>query len=553
MNSNDPRGRLSIPNGALDVPSNLQTKGITNWIDYGLWGLLFYDDQSPWMALIECMHILFYRRDHSSLEELFVPPHDEDPDCAREHEWITYRVPPNYHLRHLLFRDPETTHIVATRGISEDLQWNELISRTRRLWNIDVSYLRHQFQDVTSLSRTLDLLRSTTVDPFSEKRWTSRHLLPLGQDMLFADGTDRNREATDWHLSADRRFVRRTGEILYMMLGRSDRALRCRVGNLLWKRILERGSVWNDYAKRMRPSGDDDRDDSVRLTTGYLPFARLDVYDRLAEDWIALLSLENMAVEDILDPLMRLSALHQIRYILQRSQKTIGVQSEGHSPFVFDLLGSGHKNPVQRVAIEQYGNHVNLPRMAIEAHIDTVRDTDEWRELEADDIGGASACRMLRKLFLWPEKGRERRAGESAEDLLESFRSASLSGISHSMWSFLARHSREAGMVVARRGTGTWYAPSDAFLEALVLANVRTPIELGQFLRILYSRYRIVVGQEQAREAFGRDAVSLERMKNNEHRLEDRLRALRLIDRKSDACAFVVNPFAELLTERQAG
>jgi hypothetical protein len=102
-------------------------------------------------------------------------------------------------------------------------------------------------------------------------------------------------------------------------------------------------------------------------------------------------------------------------------------------------------------------------------------------------------------------------------------------------------------MLRAHRRAGTWYAPNDAFLEALVLTVVRTPMEFGEFLRAIYDRYNLVVGPEEVRFAFrvttGSLPAPLADLKDNERRLEERLRVLGFLDRKSDDCAFVVNPF----------
>ena len=144
------------------------------------------------------------------------------------------------------------------------------------------------FDDVKSLNDALDLLKKSEIEALSAKRWTSQHLLPLGPDMLFADV----REGT-WR--ADRRFVRRSGELLYLMLGRSRAPLRDELEILLRRRLLSPDSPWNQLARLIRGGGGDAgagaNEKTVELDTGYLPIASLPVYDRLAEDWKALLSL----------------------------------------------------------------------------------------------------------------------------------------------------------------------------------------------------------------------------------------------------------------------
>jgi hypothetical protein len=114
----------------------------------------------------------------------------------------------------------------------------------------------------------------------------------------------------------------------------------------------------------------------------------------------------------------------------------------------------------------------------------------------------------------------------------------------HDIGSTFTAHAKRVGLLTARQRAGTWYSPSDGLLEALVLANVDGATELGQFLSVLQHRYHIVIGPEEARTRSGDLPVPLEDLRENERRLEERLRVLGLIHRKSDDCAFVVNPFS---------
>ena len=377
-----------------------------------------------------------------------------------------------------------------------------------------------------------------------QTRQTPRHILPLGPDMLFADVRERT-------LKADRRFVRRSGEMLYLMLGRSKANLRKSVQEQLRRRLLTKETAWNEFARLIRGSGrngDSASEQTVELSTGYLPIARLPVYNRLAEDWIALLSLIGKPIEDLLDPLMRISALHQIIYILDRAQTTkTGGGADEFPPFVFELAGSARKNPVQRFSVRQYGSHLMMPRQAIDAFIDAFAQSDHWKSGLGTTMERVTAANALKDLFRWNSADGKGKDQVSPPDvILEHFRSSALKGSKHSIWATFSNLSKGAGLVLSRRRAGTWYAPNDAFLEALVLANVRGPVELGVFLGRLYDRYRIVIGQEQAQRAFGPDReMSLDQLKVNEQRLEQRLRVLGFVDRKSDACAFIVNPYYE--------
>ena len=536
---------VALPHNALDLPDHLETSSIRDWTDYGIWGLLLYDEQPPWFTLIECMHILFYKEE-TNQENLFEPVSNVSRGELK-HEATTYRVPLNLGLRYLLFRDLETPRVAVHGTPDAQTQWQNLAERIERSafdLRLSFNHLQEVFEDVKSLNDALELLRSTEVEVFSKKRWTSRHILPLGPDMLFADV----REGT---FKADRRFIRRSGEMLYLMLGRARSELRNSVEVLLKQRLLALDTPWNQLARLIRGAGrgvGSGSEPTVELTTGYLPIPWLPVYDRLAEDWNALLSLSGKPIEDLLDPLMRLSTLHQIIYILDRAQTTkIGCGPDKFPPFVFELAGSARKNPVQRISLGQYGSHLMLPRQAIDAFIDVFAQSDHWNAAIGTSMERSHATKALKEMFLWEsDERRSARQNHFPDDTLDRFRASALKGSKRSIWATFSNQAKGAGMAVAKRGAGTWYAPNDAILEALVLANVTEPTELGLFLDRLYDRYRIVVGQEQAQRAFGSNAaISLEQLKVNEQRLEHRLRILGFVDRKSDACAFVVNPYYE--------
>jgi hypothetical protein len=96
---------------------------------------------------------------------------------------------------------------------------------------------------------------------------------------------------------------------------------------------------------------------------------------------------------------------------------------------------------------------------------------------------------------------------------------------------------------VSRRGTGTWYAPDDALLKALVMTTVDGREEYHRFLNRIYERYRLVIGVKEAEDAYGNLPTDEKAFTQNTQRLEQRLRTLGLLRRLSDDCAYVVNPF----------
>jgi hypothetical protein len=312
------------------------------------------------------------------------------------------------------------------------------------------------------------------------------------------------------------------------------------------RRLLGVNGPLNRIARRLQGPEADALPDQVNWLNapmiGYLPVPSLPRYDQLAQDWVAILNQTAIPHEDALELLMRLSGLHQVIYILERGSAVAGRSRV--LPFVLEMSGSARDNPVQALSSERYKAHKAIPSVAVDAFVSSYAATDEWCRLGNGPLDCAAAAQLLGKRFAWSAKKRSSAASlaeppEQLQTMLHAARTRS-----HDIGSTFTSHAKKVGLLTARRRAGTWYWPSDGLLEALVLANVRSAMELGQFLALVRSRYHIVIGPEEARTASGELPVPLEALRDNERRLEERLRVLGFINRKSDDCAFVVNPFA---------
>ena len=89
------------------------------------------------------------------------------------------------------------------------------------------------------------------------------------------------------------------------------------------------------------------------------------------------------------------------------------------------------------------------------------------------------------------------------------------------------------------------YAPTDALIKTLLLANVPARIELSEFLSKLYERYGIIFGDREAEQALPPGTFDEKRFRDNTQRLEHRLSSLGMLRRLSDACAYVENPHTQ--------
>lgn len=519
---------LQLPKGALLVPDSLKLAGVKLWCEYAIWGLLFYDDQSPWLAVVECLHICFDRK-RRGLPVL----EDAEGSSIETHEAVRYGTPLNHPLRHVLFRDRDILPIADTQ-LDDPGMWKEWFDRLERdRITLEFRYLKARFKSFRDFAHAVELLRSAEIESHTAKRWTSRHLLPLGAAMLFPD--------VDEAQHMDRKFMRRTGEMLYLMLSRAEG--RHALSALINERLLTASGPWDGLAQRLAGP---DTGTEISATVGYLPLPRHITYDRLAADWTALLGLRTIPVENVLDPLERITGLLQALYIIQRAQETIG---EGPlPPFFLDLIGAPGGNPVRKLSIDQYKRHRTMLMDAMSAFVDDFAETETWRQILESDASAKQGQDLLAERFHWtPPRPDDPHRMPTAEQQIGELRAQTQASRGHFIGSTFQNHVRQIGMLRAHRRAGTWYAPNDAFLESLVLTVVRSPMEFGEFLRAIYDRYNIVVGPEEVRLAFrvssGALPAPLADLKDNERRLEERLRVLGFLDRKSDDCAFVINPF----------
>lgn len=524
---------------SLHVPPSQNTASTTLWTDYAIWGLDIYDNQPTWFSLIELMLVL---TDRHRKEEPLLAQMPLDLGGMPLHETVQYLIYYNSNLRHLMFRDQDILPLSERNSTDQTALWIEWLARVKKDFpNLDFAYLQTDFaDDFNKFSEAVDLLRSAEVEPMHAKRWTSRHLQPLGDAVLFPDYAPKGDGTTG---DLDRRFFRRTGEIYYLMLSRARPEIKMALEPLIAEGLFGGASHWNKIARKLQ--GPDARlEDAKSISANsfaFLPSPRLERYDRLAEDWISILRRKSIPFEDALDYLMRISALNEVVYIVEQAARTYG--QTARPVFYLDMLGSAGGSHVRSASIENYRSHKDLVKKAVDAFIHSYLDTEEWDTLDDSAIDCGKAQQLLKSRFLFTSShnaAHPKSKHSQSQELLEKAATRS-----HSIGQAFTAHSRQIGLLSLKQGVGGWYTPSDAFLEALVVANVDGTVELQDFLRRLYDRYGFIVGVEEAKAASNILPAPGESLVSNERRFEERLRVLGFIDRKSDDCAFVINPFPE--------
>ena len=189
-----------------------------------------------------------------------------------------------------------------------------------------------------------------------------------------------------------------------------------------------------------------------------------------------------------------------------------------------------------------YLRNNELPARAVNEYVQELGRTEKWKTAAAAPSAFATCRQLARDYALWPQDEDDYDGPAEPEELLAELRRAALQ-----------RHRRHVGNVhrsygggvglVSRRGTNRLrYAPTDELLKALVLANVPTRMEYGQFLSRLVERYGFVFGEREAQLVLTSEEIDKRAFQANSERLESRLRTLGMLRRLSDACAYVENP-----------
>lgn len=502
----------------LEAPAKYRSD-VNVWVDEAIWGHRLYNDQTPWLVFLEFLAIFQDR--HTKGKAL------KESRSDGAHETFTYHIPRLTPLRQLVFNNPHIRYIEENHQTDPE-RWREWLKTFSA--DDDFGYLQDRFGSFTRFSRVVELFQTTAIEPHRQRRWTSRFVFPYGPNCLYAD------LPANVNGSPDRRFFARSGELLYLMLNRSGKGTE--LAETISEKLLRQDETWNRVVRALLPEGYEINSNLVSSTIGYLPYAERPEYGSLAKTWTRLLNLD-LSGEALLDPLMRLSSLHMLLYMLKRANEEVGDTSE--PKFVLEIA-SPRRTTLFELSKENFGANRMLSTRAVRAYIESAKEDKCWQEA-LDARAPAEAVReYLTERYEWqPDDGPPAGDPDMIFEALRAYaekRHQQHGAKVHMEWA------RQIGLAVSRRGAGTWYSPNDSLLKALVMCVVDDGREeYHRFLAKLYERFHLVIGANEAEKAFGTLPTDQNAFIQNTQRLEQRLRTLGLLRRLSDDCAYVENPF----------
>ena len=371
----------------------------------------------------------------------------------------------------------------------------------------------------------MSLVRSTSLEVNSNKRWTSKFVFPYGRSCLYED-LDNNASTND------RRFFGRTGELLYLMLCRTSRKEELLAA--LRARFAANDTTWESVIKCLQPSTDEDM--SGERANAFLPYASHPCFDDLADDWLAILRLA-IPGYDVFPHLVNLAGMHVMTYQLRVARQVLG--NADPLKMICEVVAP-KKTLVREVSCDLYQSNNLLPAQAIESYVADIERSDEWQRAKGENGAFEKCRRILAAKVRW---GDDYDGPSDASELLARLRQDAMKRHRQHVANIHRNYGREIGLVSKRGTVKLRYAPTDGLLKTLLFANVDKRVELHQFLARLHTRYGLIFGEKEAEQALSKGEFEKKAFKGNSRRLEQRLGSLGLLRRLSDSCAYVVNPF----------
>jgi hypothetical protein len=496
--------------------------GVDFAVDEHIWGHRLYDEQLPHLAVLEFLGVLGSNADN--------------PLRAGPGDKVRYRPQRQIRLRGLLFNNPYV-EAIREKAISDEdkwVQWGERFAvDSTQLGDGDMAYLRQVFNSFDDFAKAIELLRSSSFEATSNKRWSSKFVFPFGPDALYED----LRIDADGGASNDRRFFARSGELLYLMLSRAKRGPE--LGDQLVKRLFNRNAPMNRLVKALQ--GETQHAGDFR-DVGYLPHATHRRFDLLCEDWLAILS-RDMPVYDALEHLITNAGINLLLYFLECGK----TQSGDVEPVeIICEIVSRERTKVRALSGESYQFNQALSLRAVRAKVESIRMSDEWAlAAQSQDPNGESA-ELLRSWFQWPmsDGGDDGDSvNSSGEQLIKTLVDKAESRHEQHFGKIHAAWSRAIGLSSRRLSRRTRYAPNDRLLKTLVVTMVDDRMQFDEFLSEMRLRYGFVIGDAEGVRLVNEKLVDQEALSENRANLETRLVGLGLVRRLSDSCSFVENPF----------
>jgi len=503
-----------------------EIRGVDFCVDENIWGHRLHEEQLPHLTVLEFLGVL-----GSNLDNPLRPQEGSV-------ELVKFQPQRQIRLRGLLFNNPYV-EFIAESMLSDEEKWRRWFEKFDQgntgNGDNDMVYLRQSFSRFNDFAKAIELLRSSSFESRSNKRWSSKFVFPFGPDALYEDLKIDSRGK----MSNDRLFFARTGELLYLMLMRAEKG--AKLGDILAERLFDREAPMNRIARALQgsPQLADDPRRSV-----YLPEVSNPRFDQICDDWLSILT-KDMPIYDALEHLIVICGLNMLLYFLERAKRVVG--DDDPVEIICEIV-SKERTKVRALSGDSYQFNQGLPAKAVRAYVESIRQDTAWIKAILNDIPENDECvKLMRERFQWPPVNGdddEDYLGKSPDTLIGDLVDRALKRHEQHVGKIHASWSRAIGLSSRRLSRRTRYAPNDRLLKSIVVAIVDDRMQFDEFLVEAKRRYGLVLGDAEGSHLVDAKLVDQEDLSENRDNLEARLVGLGLVRRLSDSCSFVENPFA---------
>lgn len=446
---------------------------------------------------------------------------------------VEYRARKAPELRVILFHNPSLEQIAQKHQGDDEASWEAwfitMRNNAKEKHPSNFDYLKERFPKFKDFVNRVDLIRRGIMNAGNAKQWNYQMLYPMGPDALYIP--------TDDKFGRNRILFTRTGEIAYLMLTRADKHLRDELKTLLEAKFNP-DSQKNKLVASLLPD---------RLVTEspkggtHLPYKKHPAYNRLAKDLLNLLKLE-LPENDVFDLMKYLLAFNLYVYALETTQHTLGQTNKAllvceilntKSDLVRKYSGECKRENEDRAikAVEEFFNQKITGDQQLSQ---IIQDSQQTEEVKVD---------TLKEFFVETMALKKPSEAKTLDAFRKTTVNQAIAACRRGVIKAQSSLGRTAGLITKQGTNRLRYCPNDSLIRVLVLVNVQEQVEEAKLLDLLYERYRIVISKKHAEKAVAPQFIEASHYEKNKERFNQRLIALGLGSRRSDACTYVQNPY----------
>ncbi|PLY13442.1 MAG: hypothetical protein C0628_06420 [Sulfurimonas sp.] len=478
-----------------------------------LWFHRIKEDQDKELLVLEFLNVC---ASHAKINKLF------------DKNLLTVAYKKDMQIRNILYNFPELELIVKSSK-EENEKWEEiesaLVSKLEKPY--EYKHLKDKFESVDVFFNSIRILRKGSLGLNTSRRWTSKFLFPFSFDTLFVDVDNRSDAFT-----IDRRFFSRGGEVLYLMVSRGKNI------NILKKLILERfekstqNKRWNSLLNMLR---DDSNIYDEAKELGFIGLESHETFDQLVDDLIKLLE-SNISHNDIFEHFSSISAYYMVHFILTRAlevTKTSLLKNQEEKIIYPVELLAPKSDHVRRSSRQIYKINEDLPLEALEKKFNEFMESIS--HINDKDI---LLQKLNDELNYFDDEDQENEE-INIEDIKQKIWKQIVLKAKSDLTSIHRVLFKGVGLASVKKTNSYRYLASDEWLKTLVLINIENRLTFESFVDLLYEKYGFIISNKHS--TLLNEVYSENDFKKNEKRLFERLRALGLLESKSDGYAYVIN------------